>query len=70
MLVRTQSYVEGSATDLVSAGISIGGNKVDAVGISVMAKYGIIQVVGKCEKIEGKRGKVGNVFRIPAELIK
>lgn len=66
----TLEYIEGSASEIVSAGTFVNGQKIDAVGISVLAKYGIIQVVGKAEKVEKKRGKVGNIFRIPNEIIK
>lgn len=56
--------IEGTASELVSVGLVLNGQKVDAVGVSVLAKYGIIETVGKAPKIEGKRGKVGNVYRV------
>ena len=63
----TQSkFIEGTATELVNRGIIINGATVDAVGFSVLAKYGIVQTVGKAPKVEGKRGKQGNIYRVTA----
>lgn len=63
------NFIQGTAAELVSKGISINGKELDAVAISIMAKYGIIKVIGKEEKVQGKRGKVGNIFAIPVELV-
>lgn len=57
-------FIEGTATQLVSRGIIINGAKVDAVGFSVLAKYGIVQTMGKAPKVDGKRGKQGNIYRV------
>ena len=59
-------FVEGTSTELVQRGIIINGVKVDAVGFSVLAKYGIVQIVGKAPKIEGKRGKQGSIYKVQA----
>lgn len=63
-------YIQGSASEIVQAGTYINGQQVDAVAISVLAKYGIIETIGKAEKVQGKRGKVGNIYRIPSSLTK
>lgn len=65
----TSAYIQGSASELIAAGISIGSAKVDAVSLSIMAKHGIIKVVGKEEKVPGKRGKQGAIFEIPSSLL-
>ena len=67
---NTIEYVEGTASEIINAGAYINGQKVDAVGISVLAKYGIIETVGKAEKVQGKRGKVGNIYKIPTSMLK
>ena len=59
-------FVEGTATELIQRGIILNGTKVDAVGFSVLAKYGIVQIVGKAPKIKGKRGKQGSVYKVQA----
>ena len=59
--------IKGTATELVQRGITINGAKVDAVGFSVLAKYGIVQTIGKAPKVEGKRGKQGNIYRVTAQ---
>lgn len=59
-------FVEGTATELIQRGIILNGTKVDAVGFSVLAKYGIVQIVGKAPKIEGKRGKQGSIYKVQA----
>ena len=59
-------FVEGTATELIKQGIILNGVKVDAVGFSVLAKYGIVQIVGKAPKIEGKRGKQGSIYKVQA----
>lgn len=63
-------YIEGSSSEIVKAGTFINGQQVDVVGLSVLAKYGMIQIVGKQEKVEGRKGKPGNIYRIPVEMIK
>lgn len=67
---NTIDYIVGTASDLVYQGVHINGQKVDTVGISVLAKYGIIETVGKAEKVQGKRGKVGNIYKIPVSIVK
>jgi hypothetical protein len=64
----TTGSIRGTGSELASQGIKIGGVQVDAVGYSVLAKYGIIKVVGKAEKQQGKKGRVGSIYEIPAEL--
>ena len=59
-------FIEGTATALIKQGIILNGVKVDAVGFSVLAKYGIVQIVGKAPKIEGKRGKQGSIYKVQA----
>ena len=59
-------FIEGTATALIEQGIMLNGAKVDAVGFSVLAKYGIVQIVGKAPKIEGKRGKQGSIYKVQA----
>ncbi len=68
-LKQVGDFYEGTSTEFVNAGVQVNGQKIDAVGVSVLAKYGIIEVVGKAEKIEGKRGKVGNIFRIKKSFV-
>lgn len=60
-------FIDGTATELVNRGIIINGVRVDAVGFSVLAKYGIVQTIGKAPKVEGKRGKQGNIYRVIAK---
>ena len=60
------TFIEGTATELINRGIIINGAKVDAVGFSVLAKYGIVQIVGKAPKIEGKWGKQGTIYKVQA----
>lgn len=59
-----QKYIDGTASELINRGIIINGATVDAVGFSVLAKYGIVQTMGKAPKVEGKRGKQGNIYRV------
>lgn len=59
-------FIDGTAAELVNRGIIINGATVDAVGFSVLAKYGIVQTIGKAPKIDGKRGKQGNIYRVTA----
>lgn len=59
-------FIEGTATELIAQGIILNDAKVDAVGFSVLAKYGIVQIVGKAPKIEGKRGKQGSIYKVQA----
>ena len=62
--MTTSKCIHGTAAELVQRGIIINGAKVDAVGFSVLAKYGIVQIVGKAPEIEGKRGKQGAVYKV------
>lgn len=64
--MATSQFIEGTASELISRGVIINGAKVDAVGFSVLAKYGMVQIVGKAPKVEGKRGKQGSIYRVQA----
>ena len=67
---QTLEFIEGTASEIIASGAFINGQKVDAIAISVLAKYGIIQNVGPAEKVQGKRGKVGSIYRIPSSILK
>lgn len=62
-----QKYIDGTAAELINRGIVINGVKATAVDFSIMAKLGIVQTIGKAPKIEGKRGKQGNIYRVTAQ---
>lgn len=64
--MATSQFIEGTASELISRGVIINGAKADAVGFSVLAKYGMVQIVGKAPKVEGKRGKQGSIYRVQA----
>lgn len=64
----TQSkFIEGTASELINRGLIVNGVKVNAVDFSIMAKLGIVQTIGKAPKIDGKRGKQGNIYRVTAQ---
>ena len=62
--LSNRAYIEGTASELTARGVIINGQPVDPVSLGQLAKHGIIQTIGKAEKVPGKRGKVGNVYRV------
>ena len=59
-------FIDGTTAELINRGIVINGVKATAVDFSILAKLGIVQTIGKAPKIEGKRGKQGNIYRVTA----
>lgn len=70
MFVETQDYIEGSTSELVARKVQVNGELLDNVGVSVLSRFGVIQNVGKADKVQGKKGKIGYVYRIPKHLVK
>lgn len=52
--------VRGTAADLVNRKMKINGVEVDQVGLGILAKYGILDVVGEGEK--PKRGRTAKML--------
>lgn len=57
-------FIQGTASEFIEEGWHYNGQKLDAVAFSILSKYDIISVIGKTQKVEGKRGKPGNIFSI------
>ena len=63
-------FYVGTAAEFVASNAKINDQFCDQVGFSVLAKYGIIKVVGEAEKVEGKRGRPGKIFSVDSKIVK
>lgn len=64
---KTQVYkaFEGTARELIQRGTKVNGRFIDTVGFSVLAKFGVIKVVGKEEKTDPHaRGRIGAIYKL------
>ena len=59
----------GTAAQFIAAGAKMQGQPLDNVALSIMGKHGIFKIEGKEPKIEGKRGKPGNIYSIESTKI-
>ncbi len=57
-----QAAFTGTAAEIVSKGVKINGVEVDAVAMSILAKYGLVKTVGEEVKSEHKRGRRGKIL--------
>lgn len=57
-----QSAYTGTASEFVSKGVKINGVEVDAVALSILAKYNLVKTVGEEAKPSGKRGRRGKIL--------
>lgn len=62
--MQQYSAFQGSARELIGKGVKVNGRAVDQVSLSVMVRYGIAKEVGTCEKVQGKRGPVGKIYKL------
>ncbi len=58
-----KSYT-GTAKQMQAAGVTVNGSAVDAVGLSIMHRYGVAKVVGKADKGEHVRGRAGAIYHL------
>lgn len=54
----------GTAKQMQASGVTVNGYAVDAVGLSIMHRYGIAKVIGKAEKGEHVRGRAGAIYHL------
>lgn len=54
----------GTAKQMQSAGVTVNGSAVDAVGLSIMHRYGVAKVVGKADKGANIRGRAGAIYHL------
>ncbi len=57
-----QSAYTGTASEIVNKGLKINGVAVDAVALSILAKYNLVKTVGEEGKSTGKRGRRGKIL--------
>lgn len=62
--IRTYQAVSATARQIEALGVKVNGNIVDATALSVMARYGIVQVQGTLEKLPHQRGKAPSVYSL------
>lgn len=62
----SQSYVtfKGTAKQFEAAGVKVNGHHVDAIGLSIMARYGVAKVVGQAEKDPKQRGRAPAIYQV------
>lgn len=62
--VKTYQAVSATARQIEALGVKVNGNIVDATALSVMARYGIVQVQGTLDKLPHQRGKAPSVYSL------
>ena len=60
----TSATFIGTALDLVNRKVKINNIAVDAVGLSILHKHGIIKAVGIENKANDKRGRAAKIFEL------
>ncbi|MCZ2397897.1 MAG: hypothetical protein LC100_15315 [Chitinophagales bacterium] len=66
VFIMSQQYKSftGTAKQMREAGVTVNGSAVDAVGLSIMHRYGVAKVVGKAEKGKHVRGRAGAIYHL------
>ena len=57
----TTTYT-GTAAEFVAKGVKINGEAVDAVGLSILKKYGVVRTAGVAAKAASTRGRAAVIF--------
>lgn len=64
---NTSIIAQGTAKELTAKGIKLNGKAVCPVMLSVLAGFGLVEVVGQVERKEKQRGKAASIYRIKAQ---
>ncbi len=64
MTIQQYKSFTGTAKQMQAAGVTVNSSAVDAVGLSIMARYGVAKVIGKAEKASNIRGRAGAIYRL------
>ena len=55
---------KGTAREFIAAGVTINGKEINQPGLSLMAQYGVVKIVGEVPRPEGKRGHPEKIYQI------
>ena len=55
---------KGTAREFIAAGVTINGKDINQPGLSMMAQYGVVKIVGEVPRPEGKRGHPEKIYQI------
>lgn len=65
---KSSDNLRGTAAEFVQKKLKVNGVEVDAIAMSVFAKYGLVKVQGEAEKIPGKRGRCGKILAFSSNV--
>lgn len=55
---------KGTAREFIAAGVKINGKTINQPGLSLMAQYGVAEIVGEAPRPEGKKGHPEKIYLI------
>lgn len=70
MIDSTSDSFIGTASDFISRNATFNGARLEPVSFSILSRHGVIAVVGTEQKVQGKRGKPGSIFKISKSFVK
>lgn len=62
----TTTYT-GTAAEFVASGVKINGEALDAVGLSILKKYGVVHSAGVATKGASTRGRAAVIFTMASK---
>jgi len=62
MQVKSFQSIKATARQIESAQVTVNGNLVDATALSVLARFGLAEVVGHAEKAQHQKGKAPSIY--------
>lgn len=64
--MTTQSYksFKGTAREFIASGVTVNGKDISQPGLSLMAQYGVVKIVGEVPRPEGRKGHPEKIYAI------
>ena len=63
-MLQIYKSFKGTAREFIAAGVTINGKEINQPGLSLMAQYGVVKIVGEVPRPEGKRGHPEKIYQI------
>jgi len=57
----------GTARELTDAKVKVNGSVLDPVGLSILSRYGVVQVKGQADKGQGVRGRNPTIYELKSQ---
>ena len=64
MSIQVYKSFKGTAREFISLGVTLNGKTINQPGLSLMAQYGVVKIVGEVPRPEGKRGHPEKIYQV------